>query len=58
MGQHKYNPTAQLAKEGKLPPKKSRIGKPEKRRLLQAIARKVLFDKTKIDIERGLFNEN
>lgn len=55
MGQHKYNQTAQLAKEGKLPPKKSRIGKFEMRQLIQAAARKVLFRKTGIDIERGLW---
>ena len=27
MGQHKYNPTAQAAKEGKLPPKPKKMSK-------------------------------
>ena len=27
MGQHKFNPNCQLAKEGKLPPKKPKISK-------------------------------
>ena len=35
MGQHKYNPTAQLAKEGKIPPKKPKIGKREKERFIK-----------------------
>lgn len=37
MGQHKHNPTAQLAGEGKLPPKKRKRGKRTIDRLLQAI---------------------
>ena len=27
MGQHKYNPNCQLAREGKLPPKPKKMGK-------------------------------
>ena len=29
MGQHKYNPNCQLAKEGKLPPKPKKMSKRE-----------------------------
>ena len=32
MGQHKYNPTAQAAKEGKLPPKPAPMSRAELRR--------------------------
>jgi hypothetical protein len=35
MGQHKYNQTAQLAKEGKLPKKPSKISKQERARLFE-----------------------
>ena len=35
MGQHKHNPRAQLAKEGKLPPKGVKVGAPERRRRLE-----------------------
>lgn len=35
MGEHKRNPVAKLAKEGKLPPKGPKIGYPERRRRLQ-----------------------
>jgi hypothetical protein len=35
MGQHKYNPTAQLVKEGKLPPKPPKMGKREKERFIK-----------------------
>lgn len=34
MGQHKHNPTAQLAKEGKLPPKERQMGKRELDRMI------------------------
>lgn len=37
MGQHKYNPNCQLAKEGKLPPKPKKMSKREQERLLRAI---------------------
>lgn len=35
MGQHKYNPTAIAAKEGKIPPKKKRLGKRQSEWLMQ-----------------------
>ena len=35
MGQHKYNPTAIAAKEGKIPPKKKRRGKRQSEWLMQ-----------------------
>lgn len=35
MGQHKYNPTAQAAKEGKLPPKPEKISKREQERQIR-----------------------
>jgi len=34
MGQHKYNPTAIAAKEGKLPPKEKKLSKRERDILL------------------------
>lgn len=34
MGQHKYNPTAIAAKEGKLPPKSPRLTKAEKEKIV------------------------
>ena len=37
MGQHKHNPNCQLAKEGKLPPKRRRKGKREAERELYAM---------------------
>lgn len=41
MGQHKYNPTAQAAKEGKLPPKPEKISKREQERQMYRIIRKM-----------------
>ena len=41
MGQHKYNPTAQAAKEGKLPPKPPKISKREQERQMYRIIRKM-----------------
>lgn len=35
MGQHKYNPNCQLAKEGKLPPKPKKMSKREWERLMR-----------------------
>ena len=43
MGQHKHNPTAILAKEGKLPPKEPKMGKPERRRFLREMMRQELI---------------
>jgi hypothetical protein len=43
MGQHKHNPTAILAKEGKISPKKHNMGKPELQRRLNAIAQGFLW---------------
>ena len=39
MGQHKYNPNCQLAREGKLPPKPKKPSKREQERLLYAMIR-------------------
>lgn len=36
LGAHKHNVTAQLAKEGKLPPKPARMSKKEMERLLMS----------------------
>lgn len=43
MGQHKYNPTAQAAKEGKLPPKPEKISKREQERQMYRIIRKIIW---------------
>lgn len=37
MGQHKYNPNCQLAREGKLPPKPKKLSKRQRDRLLMAM---------------------
>ena len=51
MGQHKYNPNCQLAKEGKLPPKPKKMSKRQRDRLLMAM----VHEKTGIGvIERSL----
>lgn len=51
MGQHKYNPNCQLAKEGKLPPKPKKMSKRQRDRLLMAM----VYEKTGIGaIERSL----
>ena len=34
MGEHKYNPTAIAAREGKLPPKKQKMSKREREHLI------------------------
>jgi len=36
MGQHRYNPTAQAAKRGELPPKPKKMGRRESDRWLRA----------------------
>lgn len=43
MGQHKYNPNCQLAREGKLPPKPKKMGKRESERLLYAECQRILL---------------
>lgn len=43
MGQHKYNPNCQLAKEGKLLPKPKKISKRERDRLLYAKCAEILY---------------
>lgn len=43
MGQHKYNPNCQLAREGKLPPKPKKLGKRESERLLYAKCQEILY---------------
>ena len=37
MGQHKYNPNCQLAREGKLPPKPKKLSKQQRDRQLMAM---------------------
>lgn len=41
MGEHKYNPTAQAAKAGKLPPKPKKLSKLESERILMAKIRQM-----------------
>ena len=43
MGQHKYNPNCQLAREGKLPPKPKKMSKRERERLLYAECQRILW---------------
>lgn len=43
MGQHKYNPNCQLAKEGKLPPKPKRMSKREREMLMYAKVQEVVL---------------
>ena len=43
MGQHKHNPTAIAAKEGKLPPKPAKVSKREARRILATKVQEVMF---------------
>lgn len=45
MGQHKYNPTVQLVKEGKLPPKEPKMGKRATERLLREEMTRLLYEK-------------
>ena len=51
MGQHKYNPNCQLAREGKLPPKPKKMSKRQRERLMM----QMIYEKTGIGkIERAL----
>ena len=43
MGQHKYNPNCQLAREGKLPPKPKKMSKRESERLLYAKCQEIIY---------------
>ena len=43
MGQHKYNPNCQMAREGKLPPKPKRMTKRESERLFYAKCQEILY---------------
>lgn len=43
MGQHKHNPTAIAAKEGKIQPKPKPMGKRERDRMLYAKCQEILF---------------
>jgi hypothetical protein len=43
VGQHKHNPTVQLAKEGKLPPKKPKMGKRECERTVMDHINQLLY---------------
>ena len=51
MGQHKSNPTAQLAKEGKLPPKKEPLSKREMERRMHDAVEKYLIEKTGLSVD-------
>jgi hypothetical protein len=46
MGQHKYNPNCQLAKEGKLPPKPKNMSKREIDRMLMNTIGDAIMEKT------------
>lgn len=46
MGQHKHNPTAQLAKEGKLPPKPKKMSKREQEAELNRIIFSEVFKRS------------
>jgi len=46
MGQHKYNPNCQLAKEGKLPPKPKNMSKAEYDRMFESIITDAIMEKT------------
>jgi hypothetical protein len=51
MGQHKYNPNCQLAREGELPPKPKKMSKRQRERLLM----KMIYEKTGLGaIERAV----
>ena len=43
MGQHKHNPTAIAAKEGKLPPKPQKLSKRETDRLIYAKCQEIVY---------------
>lgn len=45
MGQHKHNPTAIAAKEGKLPPKPKKLSKRERDRQIYAKCQEILYRK-------------
>lgn len=44
MGQHKYNETAILAKEGKLPPRKPKVGSVGSGRIMQRLIQDKIFE--------------
>lgn len=46
MGQHKHNPVAIAAKNGELPPKKSKMSKRKMEVQMEALVRKKLQDAT------------
>lgn len=48
MGQHKYNPTAIAAKEGRLPPKPKKLSKREREAVLMAKVCRKIFAETGI----------
>ena len=51
MGQHKYNPNCQLAKEGKLPPKPKKMSKRQMERMMM----RMIYEKTGLAaIERAV----
>ena len=54
MGQHKYNPNCQLAREGKLPPKPKKMSKREQKRLLYAM----IWEKTGIGRIEQMLGDN
>lgn len=54
MGEHKFNPTAVLAKEGKIAPKKPGIGKREMERRFEAAIREYATSKFYKELENQL----
>ena len=56
MGQHKYNPTAQAAKEGKLPPKPKKKSKIRQERELYEMIEKLSGIDTVLAFTRGRYN--
>ena len=56
MGEHKYNPTAQLAKEGKIEPRPKRLSKTEeKKRIRRLIMENSIFGN--LPLERSYNHE-
>lgn len=59
MGQHKYNPTAQAARRGELPPKPVKIGRRESDRRMMALIDTYMLCRTGISpgIIGGLYDK-
>lgn len=56
MGQHKYNPTAQAAKKGELPPKEQKLSKRQQEALIRAKIEQITgIDKIRFLLGGGFF---